>query len=595
MREYIESKLILFVLVGVFPFCLHLKAANHTDTVSVLISPPENRIDWSVAGVQGDIPEYANIIDVTQLGSKADGTTNNQPIIQNAINEAQPGTVLYFPPGEYFFSATLVMKDSVVIRGACSDQTTLKFDLSGEAAPSVWFRSNDVGNETPVTAGYEKGSDVITVEGPSRFKVSEHLEILQDNIPEKMYTEDTWNTNWAQNVTGQMIKVVEINGNQLTLEHQLYYGFSPEYNVRVKPAKMITGAGLENLKVIRLDDGNDYNLRFYYASNCWIRNIEGSYSDRGHVEILFSSHIEIRDSYFHHAYDYGGGGHGYGVNLADHPSDCLIENNIFHYLRHAFLAKEGAIGNVFAYNYSREPHGNPNDIAMHGHYGMYNLIEGNIVQKIIAGDYWGPSGPGNTFFRNRVETDNIIIQDYTHDQNIIGNEIVKGGISIAGNSKNTWRHSNYNSKVLLDDFFDGDLPPSLYLDEKPAFFNTLPWPAIGPESEINEHTIPAKKRWDDGEQLVPCINNGSSSFYDNKKNRIPLKIFPNPVKTAFTLIHDYNNPVHVKIFNIYGNEIHNTCLTQKENEINFERYLSGIYFLLINSKEETWSGKILKR
>ncbi|MBN1927748.1 MAG: T9SS type A sorting domain-containing protein, partial [Prolixibacteraceae bacterium] len=422
----------------------------------------------------------------------------------------------------------------------------------------------------------------------------EHVEILQDNIPEKMYTQDTWNTDWAQNVTGQMIKVLAINGNRLTLEHPLYYGFSPEYNVRAKPAKMITGAGLENLKVERLDNGNDYNLRFYYAANCWIRNIEGSFSDRGHVEILFSSHIEVRDSYFHHAYDYGGGGHGYGVNLADHPSDCLIENNIFHFLRHSFLAKEGAIGNVFAYNYSREPNGNPNDIAMHGHYGMYNLIEGNIVQKIIAGDYWGPSGPGNTFFRNRVETNHIVIQDYTHMQNIIGNEIVTGGISISGDSKETWRHSNHNSKVLLDDYFDGVLPPSLYLDEKPAFFGSLPWPAIGPESETNEHTIPAKKRWDDGEKLVPCIGDNASSLNQLEQKKKKVQVFPNPVESTFTLNHEYLTPLRMKILDIYGREICTALVSQRTHKFSLSNYSSGLYFLWLHTGEKPVVEKIMK-
>ena len=33
---------------------------------------------------------------------------------------------------------------------------------------------------------------------------------------------------------------------------------------------------------------------------------------------------EVRDSYFHHAYDRGGGGHGYGVTMNTHVTSCLV-------------------------------------------------------------------------------------------------------------------------------------------------------------------------------------------------------------------------------------------------------------------------------
>lgn len=65
-----------------------------------------------------------------------------------------------------------------------------------------------------------------------------------------------------------------------------------------------------------------------------------------------SSHITISGSYFHDAFDYGGDGSGYGVEVCNYTSDCRIENNILHTLRHAMIAHEGANGNVFGYNYS---------------------------------------------------------------------------------------------------------------------------------------------------------------------------------------------------------------------------------------------------
>ena len=61
-------------------------------------------------------------------------------------------------------------------------------------------------------------------------------------------------------------------------------------------------------------------------------------------------------------------------------------------------------------------------ISLHGHYAYMNLFEGNTVQEIDVADYWGPCGPGNTFLRNRVESEGIQIMDHSHYQNVIGKD-----------------------------------------------------------------------------------------------------------------------------------------------------------------------------
>ncbi len=106
-------------------------------------------------------------------------------------------------------------------------------------------------------------------------------------------------------------------------------------------------------------------------------------------------------------------------------------------LRHAMMVKTGANGNVFSYNYSKNvrrsewPNNYGGDISLHGHYSYANLFEGNIVQNIMIDHYWGPSGPLNTFFRNRAELYGIIMtggDPTTSDmQNFVGNEITNNG------------------------------------------------------------------------------------------------------------------------------------------------------------------------
>lgn len=550
-----------------------------------------NRIDWSKAGVEGGIPNYATIIDVTTIGADDNGTIDNSTVIQNTIDNASAGTVLFFPAGTYLFNSSLKMKDSIIIRGECVAQTVLNFDLQQVAAPSIHWESTAVGgSSTSITAGFDKGSSVLTVSNASLFTIGDYVDISQDNDANLMYTNNAWDVSWSENSVGQMVRIENIVGSQIYLNEPLMYNFSASLNVKALPAKMITGAGVENLKIHRVDDGNDYNLRFDYAANCWIRNIEGDHCDRGHIVLNESAHIEIRESYFHHAYDYGGGGHGYGVNVQDHTTACLFENNIFYYLRHTYLAKEGAIGNVFSYNYSHSPNGSANDIALHGHYGLMNLLEGNVVQKIIAGDWWGPSGPGNTYYRNRVESSDIIMQDATHKQNIVGNEIENGDVDII-DSDNTWQSDNQNNSGTIDFNFSGDLDASLYLQSKPAFLTGFSFPAFGPEYVVGQNSIPAKERWENNLlDLVPCLN--PNLITNNSEVDIVDELFPNPFRNQF---YYYNHTASTELFivDISGRTVHHQALSIGENTISTSKLVNGIYFVHVSGVVNSY--KVLKK
>lgn len=556
------------------------------NSISTLL-PENNFVNWSIAGVEGGIPTYTQQIDVTAAGVIADNSTDNTAALQQLIDNATAPTVLFFPEGTYAFEGTIVFSDSVVIRGECPQNTILNFDLNGAAAPSFLWNSNDISSSTVlILSGFTKGSTSITVSNASTFTVGEYIEITQDNDPELMYTRADWNVSWAQDVVGQMCEITAIDGNTISLKYPLMYDFNASLNPKANAAKMISGAGLENLKVFRADDGNDYNLRFDYAVNCWIRNVEGDYCDRGHVVLNQSAHIEVRESYFHHAHNYGGGGHAYGINLQDHSTSCLFENNIFHFLRHTFLAKEGAIGNVFSYNYSREPNGSENDIALHGHFGLMNLMEGNVVQKMIAGDFWGPSGPGNTYFRNRVEASDIVMQDATHAQNIIGNEIINGGITII-DSDDIWSLSNKNSSGFIDNVFQGVMAPSLYLNEQPEFLNGSVFPFIGPEFSLNQHELPAKARWTDSNlDLVPCLDQGLITNDVIIKNDI-VQFYPNPTNG---IVLFSKAVTQVSVVSAQGELVSYSHLVDRL--LNLGSLAEGLYFLSYNYDGKFYNSQL---
>jgi hypothetical protein len=97
-----------------------------------------------------------------------------------------------------------------------------------------------------------------------------------------------------------------------------------------------------------------------------------------------------------------------------------------------------------------------------------NLFEGNTVQKIEVSDWWGPCGPGNTFYKNTIESEGIMIKDSSNYQNIIGNKILKPAFNISYDQSvdpaTLIIHGNQiNSVIIWDEKIpDRDLPKSLY-------------------------------------------------------------------------------------------------------------------------------------
>ena len=114
--------------------------------------------------------------------------------------------------------------------------------------------------------------------------------------------------------------------------------------------------------------------------------IESNNCTFSHVRIEQSSNLFIARSYFHHGFDYGGGGRSYGIAIQFSSGSCLIEDNVFERLRHSVLLQAGANGNVIAYNYSLDPFwsSTPSDAAgdmvLHGNYVFANLFEHRLLK-----------------------------------------------------------------------------------------------------------------------------------------------------------------------------------------------------------------------
>lgn len=475
---------------------------------SAPIIPQDRGIDWSYCGVPDNLPQLAIIGDLKKdFQATGDGIADDSKALKDALQAAGGPGVIYLPEGTYLMKSPIViLKDGIIIRGAGSKKTRIIFELNGTNSSCITVVREQDAVFSKVTAGFEKDSNKITVDNPGSFIKGGFAEIMQDNDRAVMYTKPAWEQVWAKNVVGQLLKITDISGNMVVTDEPLNMTYKKELNVRLRPVNLIKNCGMENLYIKRMDAGDGNMIGFTYAAYGAIKNIESDNVMRSHVSVESSYRCEIRDSYFHHAPDYGGGGHGYGVELKLRTSGCLVENNLFFHLRHSMMVHLGANGNVFGYNCSKESFANGDhdpkiavcDISVHGHYPFMNLFESNTVQKIEVSDWWGPCG-ANTFLRNRIEKEGITVNDKSNNQNFIGNMIMEGdfGIEAAGGTdpNSILNHGNmeYGEMTWDKNIKSDSLPVSLYMKNKPEFLSNTSWPLIGPDCK-GKIKLPAEYR-----------------------------------------------------------------------------------------------------
>lgn len=447
-------------------------------------------------------------------GGSTDGITSNNTALANAI--ASLGTEngsIYFPAGIFFFNVPVVLRSGLILKGAGSGSTTLMFDLNNpESLVKVTGNPTDLVGNIIVPAFKNEMS--VQVDNAGEFNPGDYIKVFQNDAA-------IVNDNWALESVAQVLRITSIDGNTINFNNALRRNYVLADQPRIRKLQMNTGTGIECLKIKRIDISNPVqtsNILFSYAANCWVKAVESDSCNFAHIQVAWSRHIEVSNCYFHGAFGYGSGGQGYGISCEFATGDCLFENNIFKHLRHSMLLQSGANGNVFAYNYSREPYktdGIPTDyagdIVLHGNYPYLNLFEGNIVQNIFIDASHGKNGPYNTIFRNRAESYGIIISPGAGDSsNIAGNEITGTGLGKGNYSMNgagNFEYGNNKNNTILPAGTTSLTDRSCFYNSIPSCWNIpSPWPSIGMFNIFNTGNIPARKRYTSATDLCYCLS-----------------------------------------------------------------------------------------
>jgi hypothetical protein len=427
------------------------------------ILDPTRAIDWSEAGVVGDIPTRTTVCATLNPGATA-------AQINAAITACPSGQVVSLNAGTYSISDDgIVMKSGVTLRGAGADKTFLVFSTtnycSNLSAAICFSGTNDwsgAANTQPGganaanwTGGYAQGATQITLSSVGSTGITAgqyiYLDQANDTAPganffvcdETAASCSLEGGNGGRVINGvlrsqaQIVKVTAVSGSTYTITPGLY---SPNWRASQSPGawwptQTIQNAGLEDLSVDATNSGGQMNVAIYNAMNDWVRGvrlIRTCTCQRDLVQFNMAAHSTVADSYF---YGTEGQSVNYGVE-AYGASDNLVENNIFQHVV-APMVIQLSLGSVYAYNYaindtyadSQGIHWLQGEFIQHNAGVEFQLYEGNVGPG-FGGDVFHGNQLMNTLFRNYFlgtdpgradDTTAVSLESYVRYMNIVGN------------------------------------------------------------------------------------------------------------------------------------------------------------------------------
>jgi hypothetical protein len=510
-----------------------------------------------VGGTKG-IPDYPVGVTCAPPAYSVypDQATDSRAGIQAAIDACPAGRAVYLPAGTYRVGGQINLKSGVSLRGAGPGVTTILATANSvyffaNALGSVSKVLSDPGPgpdganiSGPVASGYAKGSSTVVVSSALAANLSAGQIVLINQLNDDFVTyqgtggDCTWAGGRGQRALGETKLVASKSGTSITFTTPLYH----EYRGRLQPklirmaSSPIKNAGIENLT---FDGGSCSSARcvfFLGAAHCWVRTVEVKNWDGIGVQMWWGTvGCEVTNCYFHDAKAFGGS-QGYATAMLGNSTDNYVYNNIAKWVKLlAAIGSAGGTANVVAYNYCHStnhyaPHWGLPGCASHGAHTLMNLFEENEGPMVQFDGYHG-SGSHNVCFRNWFTgnynnpsvTTNMIcaaVSDLNYYVTFIGNVLGHRGMTGVyetdpygeRNIISIWkrgtdallrstliRHGNYdyitNSTIWDESIAERDIPSSLYLDSKPAWFGSLDWPAIGPDVVGYTKATPAKQRW----------------------------------------------------------------------------------------------------
>lgn len=437
--------------------------------VSAEIISASRRVDWTLTGLPGGIPDTSawTVQNVTTYGAVGDGVTDCTAAIQSCLNAASTSNKIYFPTGVYLTTNTLTTSHkSLEFVGDGASLSKIK-NLSTVGAADIIqvgaSSSFDI-DSMPLTAGYTKDSTLVTASNATGFAAGDYVLIDQLNDTNGTYTgyavtidgssaTATWvSRNSGTRGLGQMALVTGVSGNDITitppLSSTLYSQLSPQI-CRQRANSTTKWVGFRDLYLENAGTPGGTNtlhhVELNYVANMWVTNCEFAKCGNGFLYIRHTLFGEITHNWLHHDIE-DIQNRGYGIELAEQTTRILVQDNIIGPdVRSPFHAEWGANANVFGYNYCSLYKTNsaspgtcvPDYSGNHGAHPRMNLFEGN-VGNAFRSDFLFGSSSHYTVFRNNFygaslgSTNGVACVDAERSQtfyNVVGNILGNTGFT----------------------------------------------------------------------------------------------------------------------------------------------------------------------
>jgi hypothetical protein len=390
-----------------------------TNSASEII-PADRKIDWSQSGVPGGIPNRTTVHATIPVGA-------SRLEIQSALDVCPTDQVVQLSAGSYTIDGSLTIPSGVTLRGAGPQQTILNGTGSGvgliqfgpEATPMI-------ANSVAITAGATAGSTSLTLDAGAPITAGSYLLITELNDASFVtITTSNGTCTWCDGgvgwngtrVRGQIVEVVSVADRTIAIKPGLYTGY-PSSPLATPFAAGAVRTGVEDLQVYLNNTGYVTNFYMNACAYCWIKNVESNYTDGDHARVFWGYRNEIRDSYFHDAFNHSPGNTDTDIFLADKTTGTLVENNVLRRLHVSIMFNWGAAGNVVAYNYADNNFDTNGyntvfpGFSFHGAHPQFNLLEGNLAPQFNADYFWGSSSH-QTVFRNWLTGSEFVIPPLT--------------------------------------------------------------------------------------------------------------------------------------------------------------------------------------
>jgi hypothetical protein len=395
------------------------------DTVGVPGGIPEDRAQCATAACQA--------LDSAEPGYR-DGTLDALPLIQAAIDSAEPETFVALPAGTWRIDGGVTIgadRDGITLRGAGMDETMIdcRADVCidvGSSSDYLWSWPT-TGNE--ITGGLTAGSTEIEIADTSAFEVGQIVQVRVANDPQV----PVLSVAGFDELRRQMTRVTGKDAASLTV-HPPIHADLDHLAARVNVAQQQTDAvGIEDLTIDSSGGATTFGVRLEQTFGCWVKSVKVRHSSNYSVFFTDSLQCEMRTSFLDELDHSGSNGAGLLVNTV---SGCLVEDNILIESFPNIEVNHGSSGNVFAYNFINNVDGLIGIDTNHGPHNALNLYEGNVAHNLMSDGYFG--GASHDYvFRNwlhggagvpgNAPTYCLSLKRFTRDYVLAGNIIGSAG------------------------------------------------------------------------------------------------------------------------------------------------------------------------